>query len=83
MNRVRVITTDGYISHYAGAKPKCDCRRCSCRNDGETTATKATLSNPVSLAVTPDGVLHIADHGLKKVFSVVSELPKPRGRHYE
>jgi len=42
INRVRVISTDGYISHYAGGKPSCNCQMpgCSCWDPSEVTAAK-------------------------------------------
>ena len=33
--------------------------------------------------MTPDGVLHLADMGNLRVFSIVSQLPTLRARHYE
>lgn len=78
INRVRVVSTDGRIHHYAGAKSRCDCQkpRCKCYDPKETLAAQALFSNPTSVTVTPDGVLHIADSGNLRVHSVVSELPQ-------
>ncbi|CAG5114545.1 unnamed protein product, partial [Candidula unifasciata] len=85
INRVRVVSTDGRIHHFAGAKSKCDCRqeKCACFNPQETLAAQALFSDPTSVTVTPDGVLHLADMGNLRVFSVVSELPVLNDRHYE
>ncbi|XP_067944760.1 teneurin-m-like [Watersipora subatra] len=86
VNRVRVISTDGYISHFAGVKPKCSCEvvDCQCWNPDESTASKALFSSPVSLTVTPNGVLYMTDFGNLRVHAVVSSLPSlSRNRHYE
>ena len=42
VNRVRVVSTDGYISHYAGGRPSCDCRvsTCQCWDPAEEIAAK-------------------------------------------
>ncbi|XP_064637221.1 teneurin-m-like isoform X2 [Lineus longissimus] len=78
INRVRVVTTDGRIYHHVGAKSKCDCKKASCRcfDAKEILASQALLSNPTSITVTPDGVLHISDMGNLRVHSVMSILPK-------
>ncbi|XP_059169179.1 teneurin-m-like isoform X2 [Physella acuta] len=85
INRVRVVSTDGRIHHFAGAKSKCDCRqeKCACFNPRETLAAQALFSDPTSVTVTPDGVLHLADMGNLRVFSVVSELPILHNSIYE
>ena len=79
INRVRVVTTDGRIHHYAGAKSKCDCQKvaCKCFDQKERLAAQALFSTPTSVTVTPDGIMHIADMGNLRVFSIVSELPVP------
>ena len=86
INRVRVVSTDGYISHYAGGMPSCNCQMesCKCWDPEEATAAKALFHNPTSLTVTPDGVLYIADMGNLRVHSVISELPeRSQTRHVE
>ncbi|XP_035826375.1 teneurin-m, partial [Aplysia californica] len=85
VNRIRVVSTDGRIHHFAGAKSKCDCRqeKCACYDPHETLAAQALFSDPTSVTVTPNGVLHLADMGNLRVFSVVSELPILTDRHYE
>lgn len=86
INRVRVVTTDGLIHHFAGAKSKCDCQKsiCQCYNPKEVLAAQALFSTPTSITVTPDSVMHLADMGNLRVFSIVSELPKPNAqRQYE
>ncbi|XP_029639322.1 teneurin-m isoform X3 [Octopus sinensis] len=79
INRVRVVTTDGRIHHFAGAKSKCDCEKpnCKCYDSKETLAAQALLYTPTSITVTPDGVMHIADMGNLRLYSIVSELPQP------
>ncbi|GFO18355.1 teneurin-3 [Plakobranchus ocellatus] len=85
INRVRVVTTDGRIHHFAGAKSKCNCQMstCSCFNPNEALAALALFSDPTSVTVTPDGVVHLSDMANLRVFSVVSELPQLKDRHYE
>ena len=45
VNRVRVVSTDGYISHYAGGRPSCDCRvsTCQCWDPEEEIAAKVRM----------------------------------------
>ncbi|XP_076467550.1 teneurin-3-like isoform X4 [Babylonia areolata] len=86
INRVRVVSTDGHIHHFAGAKSKCDCQqkeRCKCYDPRELLAAQALFSDPTSVTVTPDGVLHLADMGNLRVFSIISQLPTLKSRHYE
>ena len=86
INRVRVVATDGQIHHFAGAKSKCDCRqtdRCKCYDRKESLAARALFSNPTSITVTPDGVLHLADMGNLRVFSIFSHLPRLQFHQYE
>nr|KAG5705432.1 hypothetical protein BaRGS_004559 [Batillaria attramentaria] len=86
INRVRVVSTDGHIHHFAGAKSKCDCKqtdRCECYDPRELLAAQALFSDPTSITVTPDGVLHLADMGNLRVFSIVSQLPVLEARNYE
>ncbi|XP_074650354.1 teneurin-m-like [Tubulanus polymorphus] len=86
INRIRVVTTDGKIYHHVGAKPKCDCSQSNCRcfDPKEIVASQALLSNPTSVSVTPDSVLHISDMGNLRVHSVMSILPKQNAmRQYE
>ncbi|KAK6173150.1 hypothetical protein SNE40_016661 [Patella caerulea] len=86
INRVRVVTTDGHIHHFAGTKSKCDCRKisCKCYDAKERLAAQALFSTPTSVTVTPDGIMHIADMGNFRIFSIVSELPSQNiRREYE
>ncbi|CAL1538216.1 unnamed protein product, partial [Lymnaea stagnalis] len=84
INRIRVVSTDGRIHHFAGAKSKCDCElKCTCFNPRETLAAQALFSEISAVTVTPDGVLHVADVGNLRVFSIVSELPVLQEGSYE
>ena len=77
INRVRVVTTDGRIHHFAGTKSKCDCQsvNCKCYNPTESSAAQSLFEELTAITVTPDGVVHFADSGNLRVFSVISELP--------
>ena len=79
LNQVRVVNTDGTISHYMGAKSPCDCQleECDCYSPREVLATKVLLHNPTAVTVTPDNVLHVADMGNLRLHSVVATLPLP------
>lgn len=77
INRVRVVTSDGLIHHFAGMKSKCDCQqiRCKCYKPEETLAAQALFNELTSITVTPDGIVHIGDAGNLRVFSIMSKLP--------
>jgi len=77
INRVRVVTTDGRIHHFAGTKSKCDCQmsNCQCYDPKESSAAQALFEQLTAITVTPDGIVHFADSGNLRVFSVISELP--------
>ena len=79
INRVRLVTTDGRIHHFAGTKSKCDCQspNCRCYDPTETSAAQALFEELTAITVTPDGIVHFADSGNLRVFSVISELPQP------
>ncbi|XP_056012586.1 teneurin-m-like isoform X7 [Ostrea edulis] len=79
INRVRVITSDGRIHHFAGSKSKCDCKSktCLCYDGKETLAAQALFNSLTSITATPDGIVHIADNGNLRVFSIMSKLPQP------
>lgn len=78
INRVRIITSDGRISTFAGADPGCNCRdaTCYCHTYDNVSATSAIFSSISSIAVTPDGVLHVSDQAGYRVRSVRSLLPE-------
>ncbi|RUS82250.1 hypothetical protein EGW08_009988 [Elysia chlorotica] len=82
INRVRVVTTNGrFITLQVLRASATD--KCSCYNPDEALAAQALFSDPTSVTVTPDGVVHLSDMGNLRVFSVVSELPSLKHGHYE
>ncbi|CAL4085535.1 unnamed protein product, partial [Meganyctiphanes norvegica] len=86
INRVRVITSDGRITTFAGAESPCNCRdsQCLCHAYDNVSAASAVFSSISAIAVTPDGVLHISDQTKHMVRSVRSLLPEPNAnKHYE
>lgn len=78
INRVRVISSEGRIVTYAGAELKCSCLdiNCKCFDEDNNLAAKSQLSTISSIAITPDGCLHICDQGNLRIRSVVTSLPK-------
>lgn len=78
INRIREVSTDGTISHYAGDKPKCSCQdlECKCYDPKEALATKMLLHSPTAITVTPDNVLHVSDMGNLRIHSIVATLPE-------
>ena len=78
INRVRVVTSDGRIHHFAGKKSKCDCQKqnCRCYDSEETLATQALFKELTSVSITPDGIVHISDAGNLRIFSIISKLPE-------
>ncbi|XP_039300715.1 teneurin-m-like, partial [Nilaparvata lugens] len=80
INRVRVIGTDGKISHYAGAESKCNCldRGCDCFEQDHFLAFTSKFNTISSVAVSPDGILHIADQANYRIRSVVASIPEAR-----
>ncbi|KAK6625770.1 hypothetical protein RUM43_006069 [Polyplax serrata] len=86
INRVRVISTDGKISHYAGAESKCNCldRGCDCFQEEHYLAATSKFNTISSVTVTPDGTVHIADQANYRIRSVVASIPDPNpNREYE
>ncbi|GFU07605.1 teneurin-m [Nephila pilipes] len=78
INRVRVVSSEGRIITYAGADSKCSCLdiNCKCFDEDNNLAAKSQLSTISSIAITPDGCLHICDQGNLRIRSVVTSLPK-------
>ncbi|XP_076362879.1 teneurin transmembrane protein Ten-m isoform X2 [Tachypleus tridentatus] len=86
INRVRVVGSDGRISHFAGAESKCSCLdvNCKCFDEYHFLATTSKFNTISSIAVTPDGVLHISDQGNQRIRSVSASLPQPNNfQEYE
>ncbi|XP_046665298.1 teneurin-m isoform X3 [Homalodisca vitripennis] len=86
INRVRVIGTDGKISHYAGAESKCNCldRGCDCFEQDHFLASSSKFNTISSVVVAPDGILHIADQANYRIRSVIASIPEPTAnREYE
>jgi len=81
INQIRRVITAGRIEHYAGAVSPCNCRRddCNCGGSGvkEDLAISFQLDTPTAITVTPDDVLHIADMGNLRVYSIVTAEPTP------
>ncbi|XP_075234226.1 teneurin transmembrane protein Ten-m isoform X2 [Lycorma delicatula] len=86
INRVRVIGTDGKISHYAGTESKCNCldRGCDCFEQDHFLASTSKFNTISSVVVSPDGVLHIADQANYRIRSVIASIPEASPqREYE
>ncbi|XP_052130020.1 teneurin-m isoform X6 [Frankliniella occidentalis] len=86
INRVRVIGTDGKISHFAGAESKCNCldRGCDCFEEDHYLAATAKFNTISSITATPDGVVHIADQANYRIRSVTASIPEASAtREYE
>ncbi|UYV62055.1 TENM2 [Cordylochernes scorpioides] len=79
VNWVRVVSSDGRISKFAGTESKCSCLEpdCKCFFEDHYLAATAKFSTIASITVTPDGLLHICDQGNLRIRSVIAPLPKP------
>ncbi|CAG0924110.1 unnamed protein product, partial [Notodromas monacha] len=87
VNRVRVIKSDGTISSFAGeigpnSKPVSSSGSSTvsipalhAESGNDYLALTTVFGTVTAIAVTPDGVLHIADQGNAKIRSVTSSLP--------
>lgn len=91
VNSIRVVDSSGKMSHYAGRlqerlRDQCECSNvtknlniCPCNED--TSSTETLLSSNTkftaisALAVTPDGVLHVADQGNLHILALKPYLP--------
>ncbi|CAH0721405.1 unnamed protein product, partial [Brenthis ino] len=86
INRVRLITTDGKISLYAGAESKCNCleRGCDCFEADHFLASNSKFNTISAVTVSPDGNVHIADQANYRIRSVTASIPDASGaREYE
>lgn len=85
INRIRVISTDGRISHFAGAESKCNCleRGCDCYTSDHHLATAAKFNTISAITVTSDGNVYIADQANYRVRSITSQIPASSSREYE
>uniref|UniRef100_A0A672SDM2 Teneurin transmembrane protein 2 n=1 Tax=Sinocyclocheilus grahami TaxID=75366 RepID=A0A672SDM2_SINGR len=80
INRVRQVSTNGEMSLLAGAVSECDCKNdvnCNCFAGDDGYATDANLNSPMSLAVSPDGTLYIADLNNIRIRAVRTNRPGP------
>ncbi|XP_014902034.1 teneurin-3 isoform X3 [Poecilia latipinna] len=79
MHRIRQVSTDGEITHLAGALSDCDCKNdanCDCYQTGDGYAKDARLSGPSSLVVSPDGTLYVADLGNIRIRAIRRNQPR-------
>ncbi|CAK1578856.1 unnamed protein product [Parnassius mnemosyne] len=86
INRVRLITTDGKITLYAGAESKCNCleRGCDCFEADHFLASNSKFNTISAVVVSPDGIVHIADQANYRIRSVMASIPDASGaREYE
>ncbi|XP_055927054.1 teneurin-m-like isoform X4 [Argiope bruennichi] len=80
VNRVRRLTPDGELLHFAGKEDGCLCEwlNCTCAVEDEGfLAMDTKLFAVSSLTVTSDGVVHIADQGSLRILSAIPYLPQP------
>jgi len=74
IRRVRYVDSAGRLYHYAGTQCPCPSSSpapCPC----STGAGPTTFGVPSAVALTPDGVVHVADTGLACVHSAVGAEP--------
>ena len=85
VSRVRAVDTDGLISSYIGSPESgCQCHggSCGCSETDERLATGMRLSAATAVTVTADDVVHVADMGSLRVYSVVPPVPTADRRTY-
>uniref|UniRef100_A0A8C7YY14 Teneurin transmembrane protein 3 n=1 Tax=Oryzias sinensis TaxID=183150 RepID=A0A8C7YY14_9TELE len=78
IHRIRQVSTDGEITHLAGAPSECDCKNdanCDCYQAGDGYAKDARLNCPSSLVVSPDGTLYVADLGNIRIRAIRRNCP--------
>uniref|UniRef100_A0A667WKH4 Teneurin transmembrane protein 3 n=1 Tax=Myripristis murdjan TaxID=586833 RepID=A0A667WKH4_9TELE len=86
IHRIRQVSTDGEITHLAGALSDCDCKNdanCDCYQTGDGYAKDARLNCPSSLVVSPDGTLYVADLGNIRIRAVRRNQPPTGPSSYE
>ncbi|XP_053714235.1 teneurin-3-like isoform X3 [Synchiropus splendidus] len=77
-HRIRQVSTDGEITHLAGAPADCDCKNdanCDCYQMGDGYAKDSRLNCPSSLVVSPDGTLYVADLGNIRIRAIQQNKP--------
>lgn len=81
---IRIFASDGRIFPFAGDgvdESRCLCWKPRCHCDDSVvrppSVRNLTLRSVSEVAVTPDGIVHFADVGLVRVFSVRPDLPRP------
>lgn len=85
-NRIRVISTEGKISRFAGTESKCNCldRGCDCYEEDHYLAATAKFNTISSITISPDGVVHVADQANYRIRSIMSRSPEATAtREYE
>ncbi|XP_026805650.1 teneurin-m isoform X3 [Rhopalosiphum maidis] len=85
-NRIRVISTEGKISRFAGTESKCNCldRGCDCYEEDHYLAATAKFNTISSITISPDGVIHVADQANYRIRSIMSRSPEATAtREYE
>ncbi|TKS69408.1 Teneurin-3 [Collichthys lucidus] len=78
IHRIQQVSTDGEITHLAGAPSDCDCKNdanCDCYQTGDGYAKDARLNCPSSLVVSPDGTLYVADLGNIRIRAIRRNQP--------
>ncbi|XP_062283031.1 teneurin-3 isoform X6 [Scomber scombrus] len=78
IHRIRQVSTDGEITHLAGALSDCDCKNdanCDCYQTGDGYAKDSRLNCPSSLVVSPDGTLYVADLGNIRIRAIRRNQP--------
>uniref|UniRef100_A0A4W4DYT4 Teneurin transmembrane protein 1 n=1 Tax=Electrophorus electricus TaxID=8005 RepID=A0A4W4DYT4_ELEEL len=79
LSRIQEVNTNGDMSIIAGADSECDCKidpDCDCFSGDGGYARDAKLKSPSALAVSPSGVLYIADLGNVRVRALTSARPR-------
>uniref|UniRef100_A0A8D3AP93 Teneurin-3 n=1 Tax=Scophthalmus maximus TaxID=52904 RepID=A0A8D3AP93_SCOMX len=78
IHRIRQVSTDGEITHLAGALSDCDCKNdanCDCYQTGDGYAKDSRFNCPSSLVVSPDGTLYVADLGNIRIRAIHRNQP--------